>query len=172
MATGEDQSEALVGYLLHVVSQRLERPQLLSLSFFDSSNAFASEAIYRLVSSGEDDPGTWIMRNSSLGPGSQGLQECVLNGVFGKIEAARRSDKSRDRPSRLTAKQAVDVKVRVSRGLRPAVGSETPGSDATRSCRTLHRDNGFRPRSPRQDWQHPAGSTRRAAPWSPQRVHP
>src|SRR4029453_11722833 len=106
MATGEDQSEALVGYLVHVVSTRLERPQLLSLSFLDRSNAFASEAIYRLVASGEDDPCPWIMRNSSLRPGSQRLQECVLNGVFGQIEAARRSDQSRDRPPRLLAEQA------------------------------------------------------------------
>lgn len=119
MATGEDQSEALVGYLLHVVSQRFERPQLLSLPFFDGSNAFASEAIYRLVASGEDDPGPWIMRNSSLRPSSQRLQECVLNGVFGQIEAARRSDESRDRPSRLMAKQAVEVEPRVSRGSQP-----------------------------------------------------
>jgi hypothetical protein len=70
MATGEDQSEALVGHLLHIVSQRLERPQLLSLSFLDRPNAFASEAIYRLIASGEDNPGARIMRNSSLRPGS------------------------------------------------------------------------------------------------------
>ena len=42
-----------------------------------------------------------------------------MNGVFGQVEAARCSDERRDRPSRLMAKQAVDVKLRVSRESQP-----------------------------------------------------
>ena len=103
MTTREDQPEALVGDQLHVVSQPLERAQLLSLPRLDSSHAFASQLIDRLIARSEDDPTRGVVRHSPLRPSAQSLHECVLHRLFGQIEAASRSDQSCDRPSRLTA---------------------------------------------------------------------
>jgi len=39
----------------------------------------------------------------------QGLDEGILNSLFGKIEAAGRSNQGRDRPTGLTPEQEVEV---------------------------------------------------------------
>ena len=120
MATREDQPEALVGDLLRVVSQPLERAQFLSLSCFDSSHAFASQPIDRLVARSEDDPPRGVVRDSLLRPGAQSLHERVLYRLFGQVEASGSADQSRDRPSRLTAEQEVDVGACIGRVPQPS----------------------------------------------------
>jgi hypothetical protein len=83
MTAREDQPEAFVGDLLDVVSQPLERAQLLSFTGLGGSNAFASQAINRLVPGGEDDPCCGVVGHSPLRPSTQGLHECVLDRLFG-----------------------------------------------------------------------------------------
>ena len=56
MTAREDQPQALVGDLVYVVRQFLQRPELLSLLRFDCSNPLTSETIDRSVPGRGDDP--------------------------------------------------------------------------------------------------------------------
>ena len=109
MAAREDQPQTLVGDLVYVVSQRLERPELLSLSCLNCSDPLPSHAIDRPVASRGDDPSRRVGRDFPYWPGAERLHECVLDSLFGEVEAACRPDQGRDRPSRLAAEQEVDV---------------------------------------------------------------
>jgi hypothetical protein len=68
MATGKDQPEALVRDLLDIISQPLERVQLRGLLSFRGSDAFASQAIDRLIAGGENNPSCGVVRNTSCRP--------------------------------------------------------------------------------------------------------
>jgi hypothetical protein len=119
MATREDQPKPLVRDLLDVVSQALERAQLRSFLGFDRSDAFPSQAIDRLIAGSEDDPSCRVVRNAPCRPGTQSLDECVLDRLLSEVEAARRSDQGRDRPSRLAAEQEVEVFTGLGRWYQP-----------------------------------------------------
>lgn len=171
MAAREDQSKALVGNLLHVGSQPLECAQLLGLTCLESSDALPAQPIDRLVACGEDDPARGIVRYPSRWPGAKSLYECVLNSLFGQIEAASRSNQGRDRPSRLATEQEVEVLTCVDRGVSLPVGQGSPEPDGARWCRMLLPGSGHLLQSPRRGLRHPAGSSRRAALSSPRKVH-
>src|SRR4051812_33911303 len=99
MTAGEDQPKALVGDLLHVISQAFECAELLGLCCLDSSDAVPSQAIDRLVACREHDPARWVVRDSAGRPGTQGLDEGILDRLLSQVEVAGRSNQGRDRPS-------------------------------------------------------------------------
>jgi hypothetical protein len=109
MAAGEDQPKALVRDLVHVISQALQRPELLSLSGLDCSHPLASQPINRPVAGRGDDPCRRIVGDTAHRPGAERLFEGVLDSLFSQVEAAGGPDQRRDRPSRLAAEQEVDV---------------------------------------------------------------
>jgi hypothetical protein len=119
MATREDQPKTLIRDLLDVVSQTLERAQLRSFLSFESPDAFASQAIDRLIAGSEDNPTCGVVRNAPGRPSAQSLNECFLNCLFSQIEAAGCSNQGRDRPSRLVAEQEVEVSTGIDRWYQP-----------------------------------------------------
>ena len=171
MTTGEDQPKALVGNLLHVISQAFERAQLLGLSRLDSSNAFSSQPIDCLVACRENDPARGIVRDPTGRPGAQGLHEGLLDSLFSQVEAAGRSNQGRDRPSRLAPEQEVEILTWVARGVSLPVGRGSPERGVARSFRSTRRDTGHLLLSPRRGLRPREGNSRRAAPSSPQMVH-
>src|SRR6476620_4728419 len=142
MTTGEDQPKALVGNLLHVISQVFEPAQLLGLSRLDSSDAFPSQPINCLVACRENDPTRGVVRDPAGRPGTQGLHEGLLDSLFSQIEAAGRSNQGRNRPSRLTPAQEVEILTWVSLGVSFPVGRGSLELGAARSCRSTRRDSG------------------------------
>ena len=170
MAAGEDQPEPLVRNLLVVRSQHLKCPDLFSLYLLDGSHTPASEAIDRPIAGRSGDPRAGVVRKSPLWPGAKRLLERILDSFLQQVEAAGRPDQGRDRPARLMAEQVVEVPACLGRCLSPLAGLGSPGSVAARSCRTLRRDSGCPPRSPRLHWRGRARSSRRAAPWFRRKV--
>jgi hypothetical protein len=119
MATREDQPEALIGDLLRVVSQTLERAQFPGLLGLERSKAFASQTIDGLIAGGENYPACRIVRNAPGRPGVQSLDKSVLDCLLSQVKTAGRSDQGRDRPSRLVAEQEVEVFTSVGRWYQP-----------------------------------------------------
>ncbi len=117
VATGEDQTESLVRDLLHVISQRRERAELLGLRRLAEPDLIAAQPVDRSVASGGDDPRSRVVGDAPLRPGADRLLERFLDRLFRQVEAAGRSDQGRDRPPRLAAEQAVDVPARIDRGV-------------------------------------------------------
>ena len=117
MATGEDQTESLVRDLLHVISQRRERAELLGLRRLAEPDLIAAQPVDRSVASGGDDPCSRVVGDAPLRPGADRLLEGFLDRLLRQVEAAGRADQGRDRPPRLAAEQAVDVPARIDRGV-------------------------------------------------------
>ena len=80
-------------------------PQLLDLR---DRQLTPSKPVDRPIASRRGDPRAGVVRDAALGPGLEGADERVLDGLLGQVEVARHPDERRDRPALLLAEQAID----------------------------------------------------------------
>ena len=115
MAAGEDQPQPIVGVgdvrIIGIgrLGGRLEPRETLEDPSLVGEIALAAKPVDGAVSGDPRDPGSRIGRRPVARPALQRSRERVLDGVLGGVEIAEDSNQDRDRPSRLTPEQAVDL---------------------------------------------------------------
>ena len=115
MAAHEDEAQALVGDLVHVVLLGPLRPgrlggrqqprELLELL---APSPLTAQAVDRPVASGDEDPGSGIRRHAVPRPATKRDDERLLHGILCEVDVAERPHERRDRPPRLLAEEAGD----------------------------------------------------------------
>ena len=108
VTAGEDQSEPVVGDLVHVVTQCFEVAYPLRRFGLPGPLLLAPDAVDRAVPRRRRDPGSRVVGDPVHGPAIQGDRERLLHGLLGQIEVAEHADERRHRTPGLAPEQAVD----------------------------------------------------------------
>ena len=108
VTAGEQQSQAVVGDLVHVVSQRLEVGDLRGGRDLVATDAIPAEPVDRAVACRREQPRGGVVGHPALRPDPKGLFAGVLPGLLRQIEVVDRPDQRRHRATRVQAERAVD----------------------------------------------------------------
>ncbi len=108
VTAGEDQPQAFVGDLAHLVAQSLQMGELAKGVGAFPQPPFSPQAVDRAVPGGRGDPRPRVVRQALGRPALQRHREGVLHRLLGQVEVTEHADERRDRPPRLAPEQAVD----------------------------------------------------------------
>jgi hypothetical protein len=108
VAAGEEQPQAIVRDLVHVVSHRLELGDLRGGRRLLASDPLASQPIDRPVARRREQPRRRVLRDATAGPVAERLLAGLLPGLLGEVEVVRDADQGRDGASSVVAVGALD----------------------------------------------------------------